>query len=196
MRPRRPPAPDVAALPTPPARRKLRHEDKPFDPVGMRVGNLKLTPYVEQRLGYATNPFGVASGAKGSALSTTEIGVGLQSDWSRNELTGSAKLGYNEYLQTPGASAPYGSGVVDYRYDASRDLSFDTEGRYSLTTETNAQLGLAGVPSDTLTQVSTYGATLGGADKFGDLTIGLHGTLDRVQYQGGASAPTTTTTTG
>ena len=39
--------------------------------------------------------------------------------------------------------------------------------------------------TDTLTQVSTYGATVGGADKFGDLTIGLHGTVDRVQYSGG-----------
>ena len=117
-----PPAPTVAALPAPPPRRDIKREDKPFDPVGLYVGNLKLTPYIEQDVGYASNPLGISSGAKGSALSTTEIGVGLQSNWSRNELTGSAKLGYNDYFQTPEASAPYGSGVVDYRYDASRDL--------------------------------------------------------------------------
>ncbi len=143
-----PPAPTVAALPPPPARRIIKREDKPFDPVGLYVGNLKLTPYIEEDAGYASNPFGAANAAKGSALSTTEIGVGLQSNWSRNELTGQAKLGYNEYFQTPGASAPYGSGQVDYRFDVSRDLSFDTEGRFNVATETNSQLGLGGATSE------------------------------------------------
>jgi len=180
-----PPPATIAALPTPPPRRTIKREDKPFDPVGLYVGNLKLTPYIEEDGGYASNPFGAANAAKGSALLTTEIGVGLQSNWSRNELTGQAKLGYNEYFQTPGASAPYGSGQVDYRYDASRDLSFDTEGRFNVASETNSQLGLGGAASDTLTMVSTYGATAGLINKFGDLSIGLHGTVDRVQYQGG-----------
>ncbi len=183
--PSTPPAPTVEALPLPPPRRTIAREDKPFDPVGVYVGDLKLTPYVEQSVGYASNPLGVPN-AKGSAVSVTEVGVGLQSNWSHNELTGAAKLGYNEYFQTPGASAPYGSGVVDYRVDASRDLSFDTEGRYNLTTETNAQLGIGGATSQTLTQVSSYGATLGATNKFGDLSIGLHGTVDRVQYEGGS----------
>lgn len=178
------PAPTVAALPAPAVRRP-RREERPFDPVGVYVGNLRLTPYVEQSVGYATNPLGAAGAARGSALSTTEVGVALQSNWSRNELTGSARLGYNAYPQVPGASAPYGNGVVDYRLDASRDLSFDTEGRYALATQTNSQLGLAGVSSQNLTLVSTYGATAGAIQKFGDLSLGLHGTLDRVQYSGG-----------
>jgi hypothetical protein len=183
--PQPPPPPTIAALPPPPPQRTIKREDKPFDPVGLYVGNLKLTPYIEEDVGYASNPFGAAEAAKGSALSTTEIGVGLQSNWSRNELSGQAKLGYNEYFQTPGASAPYGSGQVDYRVDASRDLTFDTEGRFNLASETNSQLGLGGATSDTLTQVSTYGATAGLINKFGDFSIGLHGTVDRVQYQGG-----------
>jgi hypothetical protein len=183
-----PPGPTVAALPTPPPRRKIRPDDKPFEPVGLFVGNLRLTPYVEQNIGYASNPFGVASGARGSAFSQTEVGVGLQSNWSRNELTGSAKVGYNDYVQTPSASAPYGAGVVDYRYDASRDLSFDTEGRFNVANETNAQLGLNGSAAESLTMVSSYGATLGGIDKFGDLSLGLHGTVDRLQYSGGSLA--------
>ena len=178
------PPPNVAALPALPPRRAIKREDKPFDPVGVYVGDLKLTPYFEQSLGYASNPFGAANAAKGSALSTTEIGVGLQSNWSRNELSGAAKLGYNAYFETPGASAPYGSGTVDYRYDASRDLSFDTEGRFNVGTQTNSQLGLGGVSTRNLTLVSAYGATVGVADRFGQLTIGLHGTIDRTQYEG------------
>ena len=181
------PGPTIAAAPTP-VRRRSRSEDKPFDPVGFYAGNLRLTPYVEQSLGYATNPLGAAGAARGSPLSTTEVGVAMQSDWSRNELTGSARLGYNAYPQAPGASAPYGNGVVDYRVDASRDLAFDTEGRYALATATNSQLGLGGATSQKLTMVSTYGATAGAVQKFGDLSLGLHGTLDRVQYNGGGLA--------
>jgi hypothetical protein len=179
------PAPTIAALPKPPAPRRIKREDKPFDPVGLYVGDLKLTPYVEQSLGYASNPLGISGARKGSPISVSEIGVGLQSNWSRNELTGSAKLGYNDYFQLPSASAPYGSGVVDYRLDASRDLTFDTEGRFNVASETGAQLGLGGNTTGALTLVSTYGATGGVINKFGDFSIGLHGTVDRVQYQGG-----------
>jgi hypothetical protein len=180
------PAPTVAALPVEPARRRIRREDKPFDPVGFYAGDLKLTPYFEQSAGYATNPLGGSGAHKGSGVSVSEIGVDMQSNWSRSALSGSAKLGYNEYFQLPGASAPYGSGVVDYRFDASRDLSFDTEGRYTVASETGAQLGLGGSTGGALTMVSTYGATAGAVNKFGDLSIGLHGTLDRTQYSGGA----------
>jgi hypothetical protein len=182
------PGPTEAALPRVAPRRVIRREDRPFDPVGLYVGDLKLTPYFEQSAGYASNPFGLSSAAKGSALSTSELGVGLQSNWSRNELTGAAHLGYSKYFQTPAASAPYCAGVVDYRVDASRDLSFDTEGRFSIANQTNAQLGLSGIPSQSLTLVSAYGATVGAVDKFGDLSLGLHGTIDRVQYSGGALA--------
>jgi hypothetical protein len=179
-----PPGPTVAA-PSAAPRHSPRREDDPFAPVGFYAGNLRLTPYVEQDVGYATNPLGVVGAARGSGFSETEVGVAMKSNWSRNELTGSAKLGYYDYFTAPGASAPYGSGLVDYRLDASRDLSFDTEGRYSLGTETNAQLGLGGTTSQQLTLVSAYGATAGAVQKFGDLSIGLHGSVDRTQYQGG-----------
>jgi len=36
--------------------------------------------------------------------------------------------------------------------------------------------------------VSTYGATLGATQKFGDLSLGLHGSIDRLQYSGGSLA--------
>ena len=146
MPPRRRPAPTVAALPQPPARRKIRREDKPFDPVGLlcRQPQADALLRTERRLRQQS----VRRRRRRQGLGALDHGDRRRPaiDWSRNELTGSAKLGYNEYFQTPGASAPYGSGVVDYRYDVSRDLSFDTEGRFNLATETNAQLGLGGAP--------------------------------------------------
>jgi hypothetical protein len=74
-----PPGPTIAAKEFPPKRRKPPEEDKPFDPVGLRLGDIDVKPYLEQDIAYATNPLGANSGAKGSFLSTTEAGVGWTS---------------------------------------------------------------------------------------------------------------------
>jgi hypothetical protein len=179
------PSPTIAAFPPPPKRRPAV-DDKPFDPLGISVGDLKLTPYVEEGVGWASNP-GQASGPqKGSAFDTTEAGLSLQSDWSRSDLHGSLKGGYSDYFADPQASAPYGGGVLDGRLDVTRDLSFDAEGRFNFAEQTLSSLGLVtggSAVASVHTPVETFGATLGGAQKFGDLTLALHGTLDRTTYQ-------------
>jgi hypothetical protein len=75
---------------------------------------------------------------------------------------------------------------LDGRLDVTRDLSFDAEGRFNVAEQTFASLGLAagGAAGESAHPlVETFGATLGGAQKFGDLTLALHGTLDRTTYQ-------------
>jgi hypothetical protein len=176
------PAPTVAAQPTQ-QRRKAAADDKPFDPTGVRVGDLKLTPYVEEDGGWASNPGLTAGPQRGSAFETTEAGVALQSDWSRSDLHGELKGAYTDYFDDPNDDSPTASGTLDGRYDASRDLSFDAEGRFNVSEQTLTSLGLgSGTGSATHALVSTYGATLGGAQKFGDLTLALHATLDRTTY--------------
>ncbi len=182
------PSPSIAAQPTPPLRRTIKPDLEPFAPLGERIGDLKLTPYVEQDIGYASNPLGSSIRPRPSAFDTTEVGLGLQSDWSRSDLHGSLKAGYNDYFSTPQANAPYGSGVIDGRYDISRASSLDAEVRFSDTSETSSNLGFAGANNATLTQVTTYGATAGGMQKFGDFTLGLHGTYDRTAYGGGSAS--------
>ena len=176
------PAPSVAAQP-PPQRRKSAADDKPFDPVGVRVGDLKLTPYVEEDGGWASNPSLTPGPQHGSAFETTEAGVALQSDWSRSELHGQLKGVYTDYFDDPAANTPTANGTLDGRYDASRDLSFDAEGRFNVSEQTLTSLGLgSGTGTTAHPLVATYGATLGGAQKFGDLTLALHATLDRTTY--------------
>ena len=178
------PPPTIAAIPPPPPHRRGPLDDKPFDPVGIDIGDLKLTPYVEEDLGWSSNP-GLTSGSqKGSAFETTEGGFGLQSDWSRSDLHGAFKGGYTDYFGAPEDNAPYGNGVLDGRLDVTRDLSFDAEGRFNVATQTLTELGLTNVSNATVNPlVSTYGGTLGGAQKFGLLTLALHGTLDRTTYE-------------
>ncbi len=178
------PAPGVATIPPAPERRRIKPDDKPFDPVGVRIGDLKLTPYVEESVGYSSNPGLVSGSMKGSLFETTEAGLGLQSDWSRNDLRGDFKGGYTDYFAAPNYNAPFGSGTLDGRYDVSRDLAFDAEGRFNVMEEPVTALGVtpASGAFNANTTVATYGATLGASQKFGDLTLGLHGAYDRTAY--------------
>ena len=182
-----PPGPTIAALPAPPALRKIPVEEKPYDPLGLRIGDLDLKTYIEEDGGWASNPALIAGPPKGSAFETTEVGAALQSDWSRSDVHGELKAGYTDYFEEPILSAPYGSGTLDGRYDISKELSFDGEGRFNVAEEAQSSLGLGSSSAGSinpLTTVATYGATLGGFQKFGDLSLGLHGTYDRTAYQG------------
>ena len=199
-----PPGPTVAVPEPPPGRRKIPADPNPFDPVGIRLGDIDLKPYVEQDLGYATNPLGLSSKPQGSGLETTEAGVSWQSVWSRDDFHGALKGGYTDYFQTPDASGAYASGNVDGRIDASRDLALDAEGRFNILPEPLSNFGLStGVNGNPYIQTATWGATVGATQKFGDLSIGLHGAFDQQLYQDvplyGAGAPAcqpTTMTTG
>jgi hypothetical protein len=187
--------PVSAALPTPPPRRRVPVEENPYDPLGAKIGDLKLTPYVEEDVGFASNPSQTAGAVKASGFETTEVGLGLQSDWNRGDLHGNLTAGYKDYFATPLSSGPYGSGTVDDRLDVSRDLSLDAEARYNVQTESLSTLGLAtssGGAASSEAMVSTFGGSVGASQKFGDLTLALHGSLDRTTYQqsdaGGANA--------
>jgi hypothetical protein len=179
------PPPTIAALPPAP-RRKPKPDEKPFDPVGVAVGDLKLLPYVEEDAGWASNPGSISGSQKGSPFATTEAGLALQSDWGSSDLHGALKAGYTDYFAASEDDAPYANGVLDGRLDVTRDLSFDAEGRLSIADQTLASLGLAGsaaVASTAHPLVETYGATGGGAQKLGDLTLALHGSLDHTSYE-------------
>jgi hypothetical protein len=180
------PGPTIAAIPAPPPLRKIPVEEKPYDPLGVRVGDLDLKPYIEEDVGWASNPFLIPGAVKGSAFDTTEVGGSLQSDWSRSDVHGDLKAGYTDYFTERQASAPYASSTLGGRYDISKDLSLDAEGRFNLSEQNQSSLGLVSTTNANnvvLTQVTTYGATAGGAQKFGDFTLALHGTFDRLIYQ-------------
>ena len=104
--------------------------------------------------------------------------------WSRDDFHGALKGGYTDYFQTPDASGAYASGNVDGRIDASRDLALDAEGRFNILPEPLSNFGLStGVNGNPYIQTATWGATVGATQKFGDLSIGLHGAFDQQLYQ-------------
>ncbi len=181
-----PPPPTIAAAPTPHPKRRPTPDDKPFEPVGVMVGDIKLLPTIEEDAGYATNPLLTPAPARGSAYEATQAGLSLQSDWARDELRGSLTGGYTDYFDAAQASTPNGTGTLDGRLDVTRDASLDAEGRFTVVAQTPGSVTLptgVALSSKQLPLVETFGASLGGLQKFGDLALSLHGTLDRTAYQ-------------
>ena len=180
------PAASVAAQEESERKKRYPPDDDPFAPAGFRLGDLRLNPYFEQDFGYSSNPAQSIQGAKGSALSQTEVGGAFQSDWTRNALLGDLRLGYTDYFNDRASNAPYGSGDISGRLDATRDLSFDAQGRFTLSEETVSSLGLSGgetIRSNSTPLQATYGATIGGTDRFGRFALALHGSIDRTVYE-------------
>lgn len=180
------PAPTIAAIGIAPLKPKTKPDDKPYDPVGIMAGDLRLTPSIEEDAGYSTNPSLLAGAHKGSSFESTVGEIDLQSDWARNDVHGALRGGYIDYFSDHQANAPIGSGNLDGRVDATHDLSFDGETRFAIAVQTPGSVTL---PSGTVLApkayplLETFGATLGGVQKFGDLALSLHGLLDRTLYQ-------------
>jgi hypothetical protein len=180
------PPPTVAALPQPTPAPKPKADDNPFDPTGVGLGDLRLKPYVEEDVGYSTNPNFVTGPTRGSWFETTDVGLGLRSDWSQNDLHAALHGGYTDFFSVPAANAPNAAGTIDGRYDISHDLSFDGEGRFNVATQQPGSVSLpTGVVLSSVQRplFETYGATLGAVQKFGELSFSLHGLADRTTYQ-------------
>ena len=143
--------PNVAALPTE-TRRIIRPDDAPFAPIGYEAGSLRLSPYVEQSLGYDSNPDQTSTLVKASPYSRTEAGFALQSQWSAHELTGAMRGAYDDFFRNPQSNRPDANGVLDLRIDATRDTAIDTEARFTITdaaapARRNSTSTSSGVPS-------------------------------------------------
>ena len=183
--------PTVAALPVPPAVRRRPVETDPYAPIGFSLGALRLTPYYEQSVGFDSNPDQVSTGVKPSAFAREEGGLSLLSLWSSNELKANLRAGYSEFFSDAAANRPDANGTVDYRYDVTRDITLDGEGRFAISTQRPGSPEL-NVAVEGRPLVSSYGTTIGVNDTLGRLTLGLHGLFDRTQYENGTLTDGTT----
>ncbi len=92
--------------------------------------------------------------------------------------------GYDAFFSNPQANRPDAAGTVDYRYDVTRDLTLDAEGRFGVSTQRpgSPELNVA-VQGRPL--IASIGATVGANDTFGRLTLGMHALFDRTTYENG-----------
>ena len=180
-----PPASTVAVLPSPLRPRRPPVEVDPFQPTGIRAGELNVLPFVELSTGYESNPNQVSTGVKPSTVLRAAAGADIASDFSTHSLTASLRGGYSDFPANSNANRPDASGVVDGRVDVTRDDQILTEARFSVATQTPGSPLLA-VPNSvfivTRPTIVSEGLTLGGAHRFNRLLLDLRGVFDRVQY--------------
>ncbi|MCW6508091.1 outer membrane beta-barrel protein [Lichenifustis flavocetrariae] len=178
-----PPSPTVAALPVP-LRRTFAADPAPFAPVGYDVASVRVFPYVQQSLGYDSNPEQVSSNIKASPYSRTEGGLQIQSNWAAYELKGTLYGAYDDFFENRNANRPDANGVVDFTIDATRDTKIDTEARFNIDTQRpgspELNVDVVGRPL-----VEAFGGTFGVTQAFGRFSVGMHGLIDRTTYDNG-----------
>ncbi|TDR88086.1 outer membrane beta-barrel protein [Enterovirga rhinocerotis] len=183
-------APDVQPLQTgvpdpsvtPPPRRRPAAIDDPYAPLGLRVGSVTLTPILGQSFGYDSNPNRTQVNQNASAVSRTELELGVRSDWSRHELSGNLRGAYNEFFSNKEANRPEGSGELRLRLDATRDTQIEIEGRYLIDTQ---RPGSPDLNASVVRRPVVYseGGTVGVTHRFNRLVASLRGTIDRYDYE-------------
>ncbi len=173
-------APGLPPVPTPAARVRPR-EDDPYAPLGLRVGTMLVRPALEVTGGYDTNAARSGTTRKGSAVHRTEGEVNATSDWSRHQLDLALRGSYTGYTSLDTANRPEGDARIALRLDATRDLTFDAALTAKVETESPTSVNILGAASKR-TPFYTTGASLGATQRFGRLSVGLRGTLDRTLY--------------
>ena len=179
------PAPTVAVIPSPIRAKPTLPDLDPFAPVGVRVGTLRLLPFVETSTGYESNPNQVTTGVKPSSVLRVDGGLDIASDLNNNSISGSLRGGYSDFPSNTNANRPDFSGVVDGRLDVTRNDQINAEARLTVATQTPGSPLLAVPTSVYITGRPTIiadGATLGATHTFSRLALSLRGTVDRVQY--------------
>jgi len=180
------PGPTVSVIPWTPPPPKPKPDPKPFDPLGVDVGSLRLLPFVELGTGYDTNPNRLSSAVKGSFYGRADGGLDVNSQWENNSLSATLRGGYSDYISYHEADRPDVQTKVDGRIDVLRDTQIDAEGRFTLDTQQpgSQQLAIAGssfIVGRPL--IETYGTSLGVTQRFDRLSVRLRGTFDRFEYE-------------
>jgi hypothetical protein len=160
--------------------RKVRPEEDPFGPLGIRAGTLILRPAIEVYVGHDSNP-PLSPNPSGSMFQALAPELQIQSDWSRHEFTADLKGKYTWYNELDNFNKP----DVDLNAKARIDLTTQTranlEGRYKLLADSpndpNLPQGIAKPPIYYQT-----GATAGLAHRFNRLEVSGKGLFDRTAY--------------
>lgn len=175
-----------------PPRRRLKWDDDPFGPIGIRTGSFLTKAAVEFWGGHDSNP-GRLTAPRGSAFYRVAPELLISSDWSRHSLIADLRGSFTGYGTTfppsPETSfvptridRPDFTGKVDGRIDVSRDTRINAQARLRVFTDNpgspNIQTGLSQYPLAT-----AFGGTAGVEHDFNRLRVSVAGLAERATYQ-------------
>ena len=173
------PAPGLRPLQLPNPRRPQLEQD-PYAPIGVRAGTLILRPALEVGGGYDSNATR-SNTRKPSSFYRTEAELKASSDWSQHKLDLDLRGAFTGYTSIENANRPEGDARLALRLDVTRDLAVESEIKTRFDTENSSSVNLPGGITGR-TPFYTHAATLGATQRFGRLSLGLRGNIDRVIY--------------
>jgi hypothetical protein len=180
------PAPGLPPIVTPSRNKKI--EGDAYAPDGIKIGSVNVLPFVGAAGGYNTNPSNTTK-AKGSPLYQVEGGLAAQSDWSTHSFNADLRGIYTDYTGVKGANQPEATARIGARIDVSRDTQIELETRSRLSSESVTSINLPGG----ITQrpnTYTYGASLGGTQRYGNAVLNLRGSVDRATFDAATAGNT------
>ena len=155
----------------------------PFDPLGTRLGPLRVVTQVEQALG-ATSNADFASGGESATFSETRFDLTATSDLPVHELRGSLRGSYRKFLSGDADDLPTVDAEGAFRYDVTRDTSVTFGATWSVATESATDDSLLGLaqPIDARPLVQRGEASIEAARTGGRIFGSLRGSIGREVY--------------
>jgi hypothetical protein len=176
-------APGIAIdPPRPPARRRT---DDPYQPLGLRLGNLNLSLSNEIQTGFDDNTQSAGAGRpkRPSHFIREGVEAHLRSDWAQHEVTGDVSGGYSWYPNAREANRPDLDGRLGLRLDMARDTKLTLETRGQITSQSLSSPDIRNIAAAKRPLAYTYGITLGAEQRYNRLVFGLKGAIDRQSYE-------------
>ena len=162
-----------------------RTPPEPFEPLGVRLGPLRVTGVFEQGIGYTSNA-DFARDGQSSAVSDTRGTVTAVTDLPVHEFRGTLQAGTIEYLNGESEGTPTVDAEGVFRYDLRRDTALRVGATYNFTTESATDDDLTvppGVELDGRPGVHRYSVFAEAERTGGRLTGRLRATVAREQYE-------------
>ncbi len=160
-------------------------EENPFAPLGIGVGSMRFVPFVENGIGYNSNPEGSTGAKKGSLYHRIDGGFDGVSNWSSHELRTNVRLGNSSFFEDAAANRRDMDSRATQRIDVNKDTVLNLEQRFNLDTQGNGTPDISTPTGSSFAKRSNiyrYGGTIGGTEKFGREALTLRGTIDRTSY--------------
>jgi hypothetical protein len=160
---------------------RLPLDQDPYAPPGIRSGGMVFRPGLEVSGGYDTNAARSATSRKGSSVQRLETELRANSDWSQHQLDFELRGIFTRFTAVRDANRPEGDARGALRLDFGRDLTLHGEIRSRIDTESASNVNL---PAGTTGRTPYYTnvASLGGTRRFGRLSLGLRGNVERADY--------------
>jgi hypothetical protein len=157
----------------------------PYAATGIRLGVFDLFPTLEQSIGYTSNAQSAQNGTA-AGFSETNLGLRLQSNWSRHDLQVELASTYQRFFQDESDALPTANADATLRLDLRRDYTLTLRGGYGFTTESASSSNLVvGGGASVIDRPGVHSMTTSAelAKTAGKLRFSLRGSLGRTIYE-------------